>query len=75
MNKDNELEAVSTASEGPVFPWRLLVLFLGCIALVVGMIVNMTSDPKSVKESIGAVICTAGLFAFAVSFLFPKDKF
>ncbi|WP_155293110.1 hypothetical protein [Comamonas testosteroni] len=75
MTKNNELEAVSTASEGPVFPWRLLVLMLGCVALVVGMVVNMTSEPRSVKEAIGAVLCAAGCFAFGVSFLFPKDKF
>lgn len=75
MSTNNEMEAVKSTTEGAVFPWRLLVIGLGCLALVVGMIVNMTSEPKSVKETIGAAICASGMFAFALSFLLPKDNF
>ncbi|WP_304350803.1 hypothetical protein [Comamonas testosteroni] len=75
MATNDESKAIKSTSVCAAFPWRLLVIFMGCLALLVGIVMNINSDPYSKQESISALICSLGMFAFALSFLLPGDNF
>lgn len=71
MSENNETEAVQSTT-GTDFPWRMVVFGAGLFALVVGVVINLSSDAYTTKEAIGAVIASAGMLCFGLSFLFPK---